>query len=169
MFHARSDDKRAQDLAFDVELEDSELNNPYDSIVKRKLEHLFQLRGAVDFSPPLLMPSSDLYDEKSRRPVRLLNRQGVPVQYVLERPATCFAKTLMICHRLPYDLVLPLARFVARDDSISRLKRYNISPVYREDRMGGVSITKRSSVSRMITADACRRSNLELFWRRPTT
>lgn len=41
--------------------------------------------------------------------------------------------------RLPYDLVLPLARFVARDDSITRLKRWNISPVYREDRMGGVS------------------------------
>lgn len=41
-------------------------------------------------------------------------------------------------HRLPYDLVLPLARFVAREDSITRLKRWNISPVYREDRMGGV-------------------------------
>lgn len=80
LFTTRSEDKRGQDLAFDIDLEETELNNPYDTIVKRKLEAIFALRGAVDFSPPLLMPSSDLYDEKSRRPVRLLTRQGVPVQ-----------------------------------------------------------------------------------------
>lgn len=47
-------------------------------------------------------------------------------------------------NRLPYDLVLPLARFVAREESITRLKRWNISPVYREDRMGGVSISDKN-------------------------
>lgn len=80
LFQAHSEDRRAQELAFDVEVGDSELNNPYDKIVKHKLEHIFQLRGAVDFSPPLLMPSTDLYDEKARRPVRMLNRLGTPVQ-----------------------------------------------------------------------------------------
>lgn len=80
LFTSRPEDKRAQDIAFDVDLEETELNNPYDAIVKRKLEAAFTLRGAVDFSPPLLMPASDLYDEKSRRPVRLLTRQGIPVQ-----------------------------------------------------------------------------------------
>lgn len=74
--------RNRQDLAFDTEVDESELNNPYDTIVRRKLEHIFHLRGAVDFSPPLLMPSSEIYDEKSRRPVRLLNRQGIPVQQV---------------------------------------------------------------------------------------
>jgi hypothetical protein len=80
LFQATGNDRRAQELAFDVEAGDSELNNPYDKIVKHKLEQIFHLRGAVDFSPPLLMPSSDLYDGKARRPVRLLNRHGTPVQ-----------------------------------------------------------------------------------------
>lgn len=80
LFQTSAEERRAQDLAFDVEMEESELNSPYDSVVKQKLERIFSLRGAVDFSPPLLMPASDLYDDKSRKPVRLLNRQGTPVQ-----------------------------------------------------------------------------------------
>jgi hypothetical protein len=80
LFHSPAEERRTQDLGFDIEIEESELNNPYDSVVKQKLERLFSLRGAVDFTPPLLMPASDIYDEKTRKPVRLLNRQGTPVQ-----------------------------------------------------------------------------------------
>lgn len=80
LFHTTKDDRRAQDLAFDTDIEESELNNPYDAAVKQKLERIFTTRGAVDFSPPLLVPASDLYDDKTRKPVKLLNRHGVPVQ-----------------------------------------------------------------------------------------
>lgn len=118
LFQTSRDVKRPEYLAYDAETDDTELNNPHASRIRRRLEAIFSLHGAVEFQTPLLMPASEIYDEKTRKAVRLLSRQGLTVQ-------------------LPYDAVLPLAKLIARDDSITRLKRWSISPVYREDPMGG--------------------------------
>lgn len=67
---------------------------------------------------PLLMPHSQIYG--SRSPVRLLDADGT-----------------LAC--LPYHLNIPFCRMVARDTSLTRLKRWTIAPVYRTVVAGGVS------------------------------
>lgn len=80
LFQTSRDVKRPEYLAYDAEADDTELNNPHASRVRRRLEAIFSLRGAVEFHTPLLMPASELYDDKTRKAVRLLNRQGLTVQ-----------------------------------------------------------------------------------------
>lgn len=67
---------------------------------------------------PLLMPHSQIY--ASRKPVRLLDADGT-----------------VVC--LPFQLNIPFCRMVARDNTLTRLKRWTIAFVYRTSTVGGVS------------------------------
>ncbi|KAJ1551540.1 hypothetical protein HK096_008877, partial [Nowakowskiella sp. JEL0078] len=69
--------------------------------------------GALEVSPPMMVPRSDVYQFTDKKPVEYLNSNGRLVQ-------------------LPFDLTLPFARYVARNASqINMLKRYSFDRVYR--------------------------------------
>lgn len=93
-------------------------NDPYAELVRDKLSRIFRQKGAVCMDSPLLMPHSQVY--ASRKPVRLLDADGT-----------------IAC--LPFQLNIPFCRMVARDTSLTRLKRWTIAPVYRTSPAGGVS------------------------------
>lgn len=65
---------------------------------------------------PLLMPQSHIYG--NRNPVRLLDSDGT-----------------IVC--LPFQLNIPFCRMVARE-SLTRIKRWTIAPIYRTLPSGGV-------------------------------
>lgn len=67
---------------------------------------------------PLLMPYSTVFG--TRTPFRLLDNEGT-----------------VVC--LPFQLNIPFCRMVARDASLTRLKRWTIAPIYRISPGGGVS------------------------------
>ena len=83
------------------------------STVKEKLVHIFRRHGAVESRKPLLLPNSSYY---SNTAARFLNASGSLVQ-------------------LPYDLTLPNARALAKQQSVP-LKTFTFGDVYRETFIG---------------------------------
>ncbi|CAG8527185.1 5428_t:CDS:10, partial [Acaulospora morrowiae] len=83
--------------------------------VRDVLTKIFRHHGAVELSTPLLMPKSEIYEDK--KVVYLMDIEGGIVQ-------------------LPYDLTVPFSRYVSRNN-ISDLKRYTFDQVYRENAVGG--------------------------------
>lgn len=84
------------------------------SMIKERLRTIFRHHGAVETTRPLLLPRSKLY---SRDAVQLLDSSGALVQ-------------------LPYDLTLPHARSLARQETPSP-KTFTFGTVYRENTAGG--------------------------------
>ncbi|CAG8498589.1 12794_t:CDS:10, partial [Acaulospora colombiana] len=84
--------------------------------VKDNLTKIFRRHGAVELSTPLLMPKSDIYEDK--KVVYLMDTEGGIVQ-------------------LPYDLTVPFSRYISRNN-ITDLKRYTFDQVYRlKNAVGG--------------------------------
>ncbi|KAK3093827.1 hypothetical protein FSP39_020697, partial [Pinctada imbricata] len=83
----------------------------YDSLVK-----IFQRHGGVELNTPLLMPKCDLYNKTDQYPC-LMDHSGHLVA-------------------LPFDLRIPFARYVARNNVVN-MKRYSISKVYRAKKVYG--------------------------------
>ena len=84
--------------------------------LRKQILNIFLKHGAINVSVPQLLPkgkSFDLYQDTSV--VKAMTRSGDVVF-------------------LPFDLRIPLARFITRR-RINQLKRYSISPVFREKRM----------------------------------
>ncbi|KAF9482948.1 hypothetical protein BDN70DRAFT_828321 [Pholiota conissans] len=92
---------------------DSMLESPeyasLNNIVEERLAAIFHLHGAVDVEPPLLMPVSDVEEDKNQ--ARFIDMHGDVVA-------------------LPNNILTPFARLAARE-SIKRIKRYHIANVYR--------------------------------------
>lgn len=84
------------------------------AMVKERLSSIFRHHGAVETTRPLLLPRSKLYKCDV---VQLLDRSGALVQ-------------------LPYDLTLPHARSLARQESPGP-KTFTFGTVYRENPAGG--------------------------------
>ena len=78
-------------------------------VVHDTLAAIFRLHGEVDMEPPLLLPVTDLVDEKSR--ALLLDRHGDVVS-------------------LPNNALVPFARLAARNNT-RRIKRFHIGDIYR--------------------------------------
>ncbi|KAK4057521.1 eukaryotic translation initiation factor 2-alpha kinase [Microbotryomycetes sp. JL221] len=119
LFNNQTDDDRLR-KDFSYDLWDSQGakvdNDPYTEIVREKLSRIFRNKGAILLDSPLLMPSSEVY--ASRKPVKLLDSDGT-----------------IAC--LPFQLNIPFCRMVARDTSLTRMKRWTIAPVYRLAPAGG--------------------------------
>ena len=84
--------------------------------LRQQILHIFLKHGAINVSVPQLLPkvkAFELYQDTSV--VKAMTRDGIVVF-------------------LPFDLRIPLARFITRR-RINQLKRYSISPVFREKRM----------------------------------
>lgn len=112
--------REARDLTFDTGAIDEgqgSMDNRFISVAAQHLRSLFRLRGAVELEAPLLLPPNELYKDPAHRPVELLDKTGKVVQ-------------------LPFDLVVPFARMVARGEQ-QRFKRYTIAPVYRPNLLAG--------------------------------
>lgn len=92
-------------------------NDPFASLVRSKLSKIFIRKGAALMDSPLLMPYSTVFG--TRTPFRLLDNEGT-----------------VVC--LPFQLNIPFCRMVARDASLTRLKRWTIAPIYRISPSGGV-------------------------------
>ncbi|KAG0146222.1 hypothetical protein CROQUDRAFT_92989 [Cronartium quercuum f. sp. fusiforme G11] len=91
------------------------MDNPFRMIVCEHLVKKFRQRGAVNIDSPVLLPYTD-YDNSKL--VKLLDSEGTVVL-------------------LPFDATIPFARTVARDNSLTRLKRFSLAPVYRPNEAGG--------------------------------
>jgi translation initiation factor 2-alpha kinase 4 len=119
---SRTDDfeqNEARDFTFDSGSnadEGQSLDNRFIGVACQHLRALFHRRGAVELEAPLMIPPNELYNE-DQKPVELLDKTGKVVQ-------------------LPYDLVVPFARMVARAEN-QRFKRYAIAPVYRNNLLAG--------------------------------
>ena len=79
------------------------------NVVEERLGAIFHLHGAVDMEPPLLMPITDIEEEKSQ--ATFIDQHGDIVA-------------------LPNNILIPFARLAARE-SIKRIKRYHIANVFR--------------------------------------
>ncbi|KAJ3108882.1 hypothetical protein HDU97_010154 [Phlyctochytrium planicorne] len=94
------------------------------SKIHKNAVSIMQSHGAIEIPAPLLVPASSQFGNVASRspdakaPVQLLDSSGMVVQ-------------------LPYDLTLPFARHVSKVKSISMLKRYTFSRVYRPNLVGG--------------------------------
>lgn len=111
-------------------------NDPYAELVREKLSRIFRAKGAALLDSPLLMPHSHIY--ASRKPVRLLDADGTIacLPFLLNIPF-CECK---ISFDIEQQILTRFAgRMVARDTSLTRLKRWTIAPVYRSSAAGGVS------------------------------
>lgn len=118
LFDQPPEDRLRKDFSYDFYDGAGAKEDPYEEIVRDKLSRIFRSKGAVKMDSPLLMPVSDIYASPSRKPVKLLDGDGT----------VAF---------LPYQLNIPLCRMVARDPTLSRLKRWTIAPVFRMPTAGG--------------------------------
>lgn len=105
--------------------------------MREKLSRIFRSKGAALLDSPLLMPHSQIY--ASRKPVRLLDADGTIacLPFLLNIPFCERAGIDAVCYAL--TLAVLAGRMVARDTSLTRLKRWTIAPVYRSSAAGGVS------------------------------
>ena len=83
------------------------------SMIKERIVSVFRHHGAVEYHRPLLFPRSDYYSHS--KAVQLLDPSGTLVN-------------------LPYDLTLPLARLLAKEQSPR--KTYAFGDVYRASHSG---------------------------------
>ncbi|GAA5975630.1 hypothetical protein JCM11641_003551 [Rhodosporidiobolus odoratus] len=116
LFSQSSEDRQRKDFSYDFTDQAKVDNDPYSQLVHDKLGRIFRQKGAVQMDSPLLMPHSQVY--AARKPVRLLDTDGT-----------------IVC--LPFQLNIPFCRMVARDTSMTRLKRWTIAPVFRPSPVGG--------------------------------
>ncbi|GAA5836580.1 hypothetical protein JCM9279_000433 [Rhodotorula babjevae] len=118
LFNQSDEDRMRKDYSYDFyDGQGAKVDNdPYAQLVHDKLSRIFRQKGAVQMDSPLLMPHSQIY--ASRKPVRLLDADGT-----------------IVC--LPFQLNIPFCRMVARDTSLTRLKRWTIAPVFRQAAAGG--------------------------------
>ncbi|GJN93481.1 hypothetical protein Rhopal_006538-T1 [Rhodotorula paludigena] len=118
LFNQSDEDRLRKDFSYDFyDGQGAKVDNdPYAQLVHDKLSRIFRQKGAVQMDSPLLMPHSQVY--ASRKPVRLLDSDGT-----------------IVC--LPFQLNIPFCRMVARDTSLTRLKRWTIAPVFRPSPAGG--------------------------------
>ncbi|XP_041969530.1 eIF-2-alpha kinase GCN2 [Aricia agestis] len=88
-------------------------SKPMDAIgaIKDAVIEVFKSHGAKEFSPPLLMPRAERWDQYPNA-VRLMTFSGY------------------VCH-LPHDLRLPFARYIAYT-ATKYMRRYVVERVYRE-------------------------------------
>lgn len=100
-------------------------------VVHDTLAAIFRLHGAVDMEPPLLLPVTDLVDEKSR--ALLLDRHGDVVS-------------------LPNNALVPFARLAARNNT-RRIKRFHIGDIYRPSPVAGHPEVLKAAVFDIITTD----------------
>jgi translation initiation factor 2-alpha kinase 4 len=105
----------AKDFAWDMgALNHSAPDLLLQGLVKQKLVSIFRRHGAVETPRSVLFPKSSHYGPNA---VQLLDQNGMLVQ-------------------LPYDLTLPHARFVAKQDP-SVQRSFSFGPVFRDRQSGG--------------------------------
>ncbi|KAJ6497813.1 kinase-like domain-containing protein [Mycena sanguinolenta] len=116
-------------------LYDSETDLPehaaLNDIVKERLSYIFRLHGAVDMEPPLLMPVANPIEPKHE--ATYMDRYGEIVM-------------------LPPNLLVPFARLAAKGN-ISRIKRYHIADVYRENAVAGHPKSQKAALFDIISTD----------------
>ncbi|XP_074662114.1 eIF-2-alpha kinase GCN2-like [Tubulanus polymorphus] len=110
----------AADYMYDIDMQKGGVSNRSAMIqryVHQCLENVFQRHGAIRINTPFLLPKSVTY-EQSDGYVCLMERSGGVVS-------------------LPYDLRVPFARYIAKNN-ISSLKRYCLGTVFREKKLHGL-------------------------------
>lgn len=106
---------QAKDFAWDMGAQNHTASDLLlQSIVKQKLTSIFRQHGAVEAPRSVLFPKSAHYGPNV---VQLLDQNGISVQ-------------------LPYDLTLPHARFIAKQEPAVQ-KTFSFGPVFRDRQSGG--------------------------------
>ncbi|KAI9205674.1 kinase-like domain-containing protein [Polychytrium aggregatum] len=87
--------------------------------VRSQVLKIFQLHGAMEIMVPSLIPKSEIYTNLDiDKSVALLDQSGVLVS-------------------LPYDLIVPFARYIARTNIKASFKRGTFEKIYRPNLVGG--------------------------------
>ncbi|KAJ7432513.1 kinase-like domain-containing protein [Mycena galericulata] len=120
----------ARRFLYDVECDLPE-HAALNDIVKERLAYIFRLHGAVDIEPPLLMPVVNSAEEKNQ--ATYIDRYGEIIA-------------------LPLNLLVPFARLAAKGN-ISRIKRYHIANVYRENAVAGHPKFQKAALFDIISTD----------------
>ncbi|KAJ7702683.1 kinase-like domain-containing protein [Mycena rosella] len=120
----------ARRFLYDIETDLPE-HAALNDIVQERLSYIFRLHGAVDMEPPLLMPVVNPAEEKTQ--AMYIDRYG---ELVL----------------LPSNLLVPFARLAAKGN-ISRIKRYHIADVYRENAVAGHPKFRKAALFDIISTD----------------
>ncbi|KAJ6593628.1 kinase-like domain-containing protein [Mycena capillaripes] len=121
----------ARRFLYDTESDLPEHAAALNDIVKERLSYIFQLHGAVDMEPPLLVPVANPTEEKTQ--ATYMDRYGEIVM-------------------LPPNLLVPFARLAAKGN-MSRIKRYHIANVYRENAVAGHPKFQKAALFDIITTD----------------
>ncbi|KAI9261602.1 kinase-like domain-containing protein [Phascolomyces articulosus] len=120
MFSQSSDGHK--DFTYDYQSQTEAAFDPFSHIfyerIREQMSKVFRRHGAIDISPPLLIPKNSLYEWNSKNPVYLMDPQGS-------------------LNQLPFDQTVPFARFISRKKGFPQLKRYTFERVYRENPSGG--------------------------------
>ncbi|KAK7057453.1 kinase-like domain-containing protein [Favolaschia claudopus] len=116
---------------YDVETDPPEHAAALNYIVKERLMYIFRLHGAVEMEPPLLMPVSNPTEAKNE--AIYMDRYGEIVM-------------------LPPNLLIPFARLAAKGN-ISRIKRYHIANVFRENAVAGHPKFQHAALFDIISTD----------------
>ncbi|KAI7849877.1 kinase-like domain-containing protein [Circinella umbellata] len=120
MFSQSSD--RHKDFTYDYHSQIETAFDPFSHIfyerIREQMGKVFRRHGAIDISPPLLIPKNSLYEWNAKNPVYLMDSQGS-------------------LNQLPFDQTVPFARYVSRKKGFPQLKRYTFEKVYRENPSGG--------------------------------
>lgn len=115
--------RRRRDYRFDsINPADDSNDEVFPTALRDNLSEMFRVRGAVEMRTPLLAPAPpNKVHSATAQPYTLLDKDGT----VLE---------------LSYDLNYAFCRMVARDDNLTRMKRWTMQEVYRHTgAIGGVS------------------------------
>ncbi|KAJ7760657.1 kinase-like domain-containing protein [Mycena maculata] len=120
----------ARRFLYDVEFDLPE-HAALNDVVKERLSYIFRLHGAVDMEPPLLLPLGNSTEDKNQ--ATYIDRSGEIVV-------------------LPLNLLVPFARLAAKG-SISRIKRYHIANVYRENAVAGHPKFQKAALFDIISSD----------------
>ncbi|KAH7917114.1 hypothetical protein BV22DRAFT_941139 [Leucogyrophana mollusca] len=100
-------------------------------IVQDRIVAIFQLRGAVDTGPPLLIPSSNP-DENSNQAMFVIRHGDIVT--------------------LPNNALVPFVRLAARSN-LKRSKRYHITNIYRPNTVPGHPEVTEAAALDIITPD----------------
>ena len=118
LFDQPASERKLYDYTFDAGITNSALEDPFAPFVRDQLRSIFGRRGAIELpTSDLLLPLAAIYEGSKHRPKRVVDTEGTVLQ-------------------LPYDLIVPFCRKVARAP-IARLKRWCVDPVYRDGVTGG--------------------------------
>ncbi|GAA99251.1 uncharacterized protein L969DRAFT_48259 [Mixia osmundae IAM 14324] len=141
VFQQPVQDRKRADYSFDAA---PDRFRAFDSLVSATLRSIYERRGAIEYPIDQILPAHESYDKEHARLVRLIDEDGLVTS-------------------MPFDLVLPFCRKVARDPGFARFKSWTIAPIYRRNPAGGSPLSALASSFFIVSEQRTVASEAELI------